>query len=62
MIAFREPRTADIRDFLNDNALGAFSYPDLGCTRGRNVPGFNTDRVRIEVGTGDVPFEKAKRA
>jgi uncharacterized protein (UPF0548 family) len=62
MIRFREPLTADIRDFLNNNAMTAFSYPDLGCTRGRNVAGFNTDRFRIELGTGDVTFEKARRA
>jgi uncharacterized protein (UPF0548 family) len=62
MIRFREPLTADIRDFLNNNALTDFSYADLGCTRGRNVPGFNTDRFRIELGTGDVTFENAKRA
>jgi len=62
MILFREPLTADIRDFLNDNALTAFSYPDLGCTRGRNVPGFNTDRFRIELGSGEPTLEQAKRA
>lgn len=62
MIRFREPLTADIRDFLNSNALTAFSYSDLGCTRGRNVAGFNTDRFRIELGTGEITFEKAKRA
>lgn len=62
MIRFREPLTADIRDFLNNNALTEFSYSDLGCTRGRNVVGFNTDRFRIELGTGDAALEKAKRA
>ena len=62
MIRFREPLTADIRDFLNNNALTEFSYSDLGCTRGRNVAGFNTDRFRIELGTGDATLEKAKRA
>lgn len=62
MIRFREPLTADIRDFLNSNALTAFSFPDLGCTRGRNVAGFNTDRFRIELGTGEAVYEKAKRA
>ncbi len=62
MIRFREPLTADIRDFLSNNAMTPFSYPDLGCSRGRNVAGFNTDRVRIEVGSTDEAFEKAKRA
>ena len=62
MFRFREPLTADIRDFLNEQALTPFSYDDLGCTRGRNVPGYNTDRFRIPLGTGDVTFERAKRA
>ena len=62
MIRFREPLTADIRDFLNNSALTAFSYLDLGCTRGRNVAGYNTDRFRIELGSEEATFEKAKRA
>ena len=62
MIRFREPLTADIRDFLNNSALTAFSYLDLGCTRGRNVAGYNTDRFRIELGAEEATFEKAKRA
>jgi len=62
MIRLSEPLTADIRDFLNNNALTEFSYRDLGCTRGRNVAGFNTDRLRIEVGTGEETLEKAKRS
>lgn len=62
MFRLREPLTADIRDFLNSNALTAFSYKDLGCTRGRSVPGFNTDRARIQLGSGDIIFERAKRA
>lgn len=62
MFRFREPLTAEIRDFLSNNALTSFSYKDLGCTRGRSVPGFNTDRLRIQLGGGDIIFEKAKRA
>ncbi len=46
---------------MNNNALTEYSYSDQGCTRGRNVAGFNTDRVRIELGLGDVVLEKAKR-
>ena len=62
MLRFREPLTADIRDFLNNNALTEFSYPDVGCTKGRSLPGYNTDRYRIQLGKGDVSFERSKRA
>jgi len=62
MLWIREPLTAEIRDFLSNNALSSFSYRELGCTKGRNVSGFNTDRYRIQLGTGPETWERAKRA
>ncbi len=62
MFWIREPLTAEIRDFLSNNALASFSYRELGCTKGRNVGGYNTDRYRIQLGSGPEAWERAKRA
>ncbi|MEZ5351101.1 MAG: DUF1990 domain-containing protein [Bryobacteraceae bacterium] len=61
-IFFNEPDTASIRDFLNERQFQPFSYPEAGYTEnGRRPVGYHIDRHRIQLGSGEASFERAKK-
>lgn len=61
MFLFREPGTADVRDYLNDRTLADFNYREVGASNGRRPQGYNIDRHRIELGRGLETFERARK-
>ena len=62
MFLISEPTDAAISDFLAKSAKSAFSYADVGATRGETPSGFNLDHNRVMIGRGPDDFEHAKDA
>jgi len=57
-----KPRNAQIEEFLACQRVQPFSYPDVGATRGGAPAGYNVDHNRIQLGSGEDVFERAKAA
>ena len=62
MILFRKPSEARIRGFLLSQSDQAFSYAEVGMTRGNAPSGYNADHNRIELGHGAQTFARAVEA
>ncbi|HEX5106140.1 MAG TPA: DUF1990 domain-containing protein [Pirellulaceae bacterium] len=64
MFTLRQPTEQRIRDYLSAQVSQAFSYDDVGCTRGEPAAkrGWNIDRQRVLLGRGREVFEAAKQA
>ena len=62
MFTLRKPSVEDIRHFLIRQHDQVFSYPFVGTTQGSPPPGYDVDHNRIQLGTGQTTFERAKAA
>ena len=59
MCSLTRPSEQAIRDFLARQAGAAFSYPEVGATRGAAPAGYDADHNRVELGRGAAAFEAA---
>jgi uncharacterized protein (UPF0548 family) len=64
MFCFRKPSDARIREYLASQAEAPFSYDCVGCTREAPAErrGWNIDRARVLLGSGEGAFRKARGA
>ena len=62
MITVRPPDPPRIGGMFAELATSDYSYPQVGATRGDIPAGFNVDRYRSVLGSGDAVFESAKQA
>ena len=64
MFSLRRPTDAQIADFLHEQASQPLSYSFAGQTRTEPEPqpGWNVDRERVLLGSGEAVFEKARAA
>lgn len=62
MLSLKKPTEDEIRRFLSAQRDGAFSYREVGATRGNPPPGYQVDRHRIRLGEGAEAFRQATRA
>jgi uncharacterized protein (UPF0548 family) len=54
-----KPSEQAVRDFLARQEKAAFSYPEVGATRGAAPAGYDADYNRVELGHGAAVFEAA---
>lgn len=62
MFLLHEPSPAAIETFLRDQRGRAFSYREVGASRGRAPDGYTVDHNRVRLGTGEGSFAKAVAA
>lgn len=62
MFAFQVPTDAVVRDFLAGQRELAFTYPDVGASKGTPPAGFNVDHTRARLGAGREAFEAGREA
>jgi uncharacterized protein (UPF0548 family) len=62
MIFIRKPSGEQIKAFIEQQAKLPFSYPDIEATRGSAPAGYAVDHNRIQLGRGEVVFERARKA
>jgi uncharacterized protein (UPF0548 family) len=63
MLFFRRPPDEVIRELLNRRQGAPFSYPHVGASRDRQPQaGFNVDRCRVLLGSGDEAYARAVAA
>lgn len=63
MLVFSKPATSRIHEFLESEKNRPFTYPEVGSTRAADpIPGYDNDRNRIELGSGDAAWAAAKEA
>lgn len=54
------PSKSTIDQFLGRESLKDFSYPEVGASRGENLPGYDNDHQSIYIGEGAVVWSAAK--
>jgi uncharacterized protein (UPF0548 family) len=62
MLLFRKPSSALLRAFLDSQHALDFSYSGVGATANNPPRGYVVDHTRVELGTGQRVFERAKNA
>ncbi len=62
MISVRMPNGEQIKAFIEEQAKLPFSYPDVESTRGLAPQGYATDHNRIQLGRGELAFQRARKA
>ena len=63
MFLLTKPSGDDIERFLAEEESDIFSYPEIGATLNTAAPSdYNLDHNRIQIGSGDEAFERAKSA
>ncbi|HTU24692.1 MAG TPA: DUF1990 domain-containing protein [Pirellulales bacterium] len=62
MTTFNQPSVETIRRFLAEQAELPFTYSAVGATAKEPPSGYKLDRTRIQLGTGEVVFNRAKAA
>jgi len=62
MFTPRKPSVEAIRHFIRHQDDQLFSYPFVGVTQETPPPGYNVDHNRVQLGTGQDTFERAKAA
>ncbi len=62
MILMRKPSGNQLKEFIEQQAALSFSYPDVEATRGPAPPGYAIDHNRIQLGRGDVAYQRARKA
>jgi uncharacterized protein (UPF0548 family) len=62
MIFFRKPTGLQIKEVLDQQAKLPFSYDDVEATRGGPPPGYAADHNRIQIGSGEMTYRRAKMA
>jgi uncharacterized protein (UPF0548 family) len=59
----REPNVAYIRNYLTFQSRKTLSYRERGMTRAESIPkGFTVDRNRVQLGSGEETWTRARRA
>lgn len=62
MISLKKPAAARLQSLVDSQAGLDFSYQAVGSTAAEIPPGYQVDRLRIQLGQGDAVFEKAREA
>ncbi len=62
MFRFRSPSPASIRAFLESQAALSFTYSDVGSTATNAPACYIVDRTRVQLGRGEVVFQRARAA
>jgi uncharacterized protein (UPF0548 family) len=62
MIFMRMPKGEQIKELIEQQSRMPFSYPDLEATRGPAPPGYAVDHNRVQVGRGEVAYQRARMA
>jgi uncharacterized protein (UPF0548 family) len=62
MFFIRRPADTQIRKFIASQRDQPFSYQEVGATRQGAPHGYNVDHNRIQLGSGEEVFERAKSA
>jgi len=62
MFFLRQPPADDVSKFLLAQKSQDFSYPEVGATRGTPPAGYTVDHNRIQLGLGELVFERAVSA
>jgi uncharacterized protein (UPF0548 family) len=62
VLLLQEPSDAEIKNFLEGQRSLAFSYPEVGATRGTAPAGYGVNHHRGRLGTGPQAFEYAVEA
>jgi uncharacterized protein (UPF0548 family) len=62
MLLLREPSDERVRRFLDDQRSLAFSYPEVGASRGRAPAGYGVNHHRGRLGAGSQAFARAVEA
>lgn len=60
--SFTEPTPAILADFLAAQRDQAFSYAEVGASRGRPPAGYDYDDNQVQLGAGEAVFARAVRA
>src|SRR5947209_5225207 len=61
MIFLRKPNSATVQSFLLSETKADFTYAGVGSTASSAPPGYTVDRTRIQLGSGERTFLKARR-
>jgi uncharacterized protein (UPF0548 family) len=56
------PSEDEIRQFISAQQQSKLSYPEVGASAGETPRGYKVDRNRIELGQGEMVFERAVEA
>ena len=62
MISFRKPTEAAIARFIQRQASLDLTYPEVGATQAEPPQGYDRDRVRTELGSGEEVFAASRAA
>jgi uncharacterized protein (UPF0548 family) len=62
MWCWQRPSEQELRAFVSAQSGLAFSYPDVGATRGTPPAGYTVDHNRVRLGSGRDAFERAVAA
>ena len=62
MIFFRKPNGPQIQQALDQQGKLPFSYDEVEATRGAPPPGYSADHNRVQIGSGELAYRRAKMA
>jgi uncharacterized protein (UPF0548 family) len=62
MIFMRMPDGNQLKDFIEQQSKLPFSYPDVEATRGPAPPGYAVDHNRVQLGRGELAYQRARKA
>lgn len=62
VLFLRKPSTELVREFLNAQKNQPFSYSEVGASRGEAPPGYDADHHRLQLGSDEEAFRRARAA
>ena len=62
MFTLTTPSDSDIRRFISKQKDSGFSYPDVGASATTAPAGYNIDHNRVQLGRGEVTWQRAVEA
>ncbi len=62
MLLMRKPSGEQIKEFIEQQSRQPFSYADLEATRGPAPDGYVVDHNRIQLGRGEVVYQRARKS
>ncbi len=62
MFLFKKPTPSFVREVLNVQLKGDYTYSAVGATASQPPPGYDVDHTRVRIGTGRAAFEAGKSA
>ncbi len=62
MFTLTTPSDSDIRRFISKQKDSGFSYPDVGASATTAPAGYNLDHNRVQLGRGEVTWQRAVEA